>query len=320
EDRSERETSRGTNKTRSGVGPGTHADFGSRQGDLDFGLAASGGFLDARETLSDLQLRFFDARLKGDETALADEPPVRVFVMGENRWRSFEDWPPQDASTQDWHLGAEGTLTPQVPGGGTPGGGTPGGGSVEYDYDPLHPVPTLGGQTLLAPVYGAGPMDQRPIESRPDVLVFTSEPLEKDLTILGPVHATLFAASSAPDTDFVVRLTDVHPDGRSIILTDGIVRASARESYSASQTITPTEPSLIEPGRAYEYSVDMWATAVALVAGHRLRVHVTSSCSPRWDRNPNTGGSGFDSGDATVAQQRVLFGAERPSRVTITTL
>lgn len=294
------------------VGPWTHADFGSRHGDLDFGVASSGGFLDARDSLTDLQLRFFDATLKENEDVLAGKPPsnVRVFVMGENRWRTFEDWPPSEAREVNWHLGAGGRLSR----------GVPEAGRGEYDYDPLSPVPTLGGQTLLGPAYGSGALDQSPIESRPDVLVYTSEPLARGATLLGPVHATLFASSSATDTDFVARLTDVHPDGRSIVLTDGIVRASARESYPAPGVVTSKEPSPIEPGRVYEYPVDLWATGVTLAAGHRLRVHVTSSSFPRWDRNPNTGASGHESGETEVARQTVYFGGENPSRLTVTVL
>lgn len=298
----------GTQPPRLVIGPWTHADFGSLHGDLDFGVASSGGALDLKETLSDLQLGFFDATLGGGAESPAGEPPVRIFFMGENRWRHFDEWPPPGVREVDFHLGGGGTLTREIP---VPG-------EDSYGYDPLSPVPTLGGQTLLAAAFGAGPRDQRRIESRPDVLVFTSEPLTEELTLCGPVHATLFAASTAPDTDFVVRLADVHPDGRSIILTDGVIRASARESYPAPRVITPVEPSLIEPGRVYEYSVDLWQTAATLAPEHRLRVHVASSCFPRWDRNPNTGLSGFDSGETEVARQTIHFGGESPSRLTVT--
>lgn len=296
------------------VGPWTHAGFGSSQGDLDFGLASAGLSLDARESLADLQLRFFDAALKDPPEAPdlrfphPDAPPVRVFVMGENCWRDLESWPPPGASERTWHLHPGGLLSPE----------TPPAGEDSYLYDPVDPVPTLGGQTLLPAAYGIGPLDQRPIETRRDVLVYTSEPLGERLTLLGPVRATLFAATSATDTDFVVRLTDVHPDGRSIVLADGIVRASERASYPAPGVIEPVEPSPVEPERVYRYEIDLWATAVALEAGHRLRVHVTSSSFPRWDRNPNTGPGASASGRTEVARQRIAYGPERPGGVTIT--
>ncbi|WP_119069195.1 CocE/NonD family hydrolase [Rubrobacter indicoceani] len=289
------------------VGPWTHANFGSLHGDLDFGVAASGAAVDLRETLCDLQLRFFDETLKG-EKAVSPEPPVKIFFMSENRWRTFESWPPQDSRRTDWYLGAEGTLTREPPPAGAPG----------YEYDPLHPVPTLGGQTLLAPAYGSGPVDQSPIEARPDVLVFTSGPLAQEITLCGPVSATLFASSSAPDTDFVVRLTDVYPDGRSIVLTDGVVRASARDSYPQPDEVSPAEPSPIKPGCIYRYPVDLWQTAATLAPGHRLRVHVTSSSFPRWDRNPNTGGSGHTSAETRKAHQTVHLGGDHPSRISVT--
>jgi putative CocE/NonD family hydrolase len=292
------------------VGPWTHADFGSTFGELDFGVGSSGRFLNYRDGLTDQQLRWFDATLKGDGSALGGVPPVRVFVMGENRWREYEEWPPPQARTEDWHLRSGGRLTLE------PGG--VGEEPAEYDYDPQDPVPTLGGPTLMAPIHGPGARDQRPIEERPDVLVYTSEPLAEDYTVLGPVHATLFATTSATDTDFVARLVDVHPDGRAVGLADGIVRASARESYPAPGVVSPVPPSPVEPGRVYEFCVDLWATGNTFKVGHRLRVEVTSSSHPRWERNLNTGEGAFYSDRTEVARQTVWHEAGRASRVSLT--
>jgi putative CocE/NonD family hydrolase len=150
------------------------------------------------------------------------------------------------------------------------------------------------------------------------VLTFTSEPLAEDYTALGAVHATLFASSSAPDTDFVARLVDVHPDGLAIGLCDGIIRASARESYPAPGVVTPTQPSPTEPGEVYEYCVDLWATGNTFKVGHRLRVEVTSSSYPRWERNLNTGESAVWSDRTEVARQEIFHDAGRPSRVSLT--
>jgi putative CocE/NonD family hydrolase len=170
----------------------------------------------------------------------------------------------------------------------------------------------------MAPIHRPGARDQREIEARPDVLLYTSEVLREDYTALGPVHATLFAATSAPDTDFVVRLVDVHPDGRAIVVTDGVIRASQREAFPAPGVVRPAAPMPIKPGRVYEYRVDLWATGITFGAGHRIRVQVASSSFPRWDRNPNTGEGGLDSARTEVARQVIFHDPERPSHVTLT--
>jgi putative CocE/NonD family hydrolase len=290
------------------VGPWTHGEFGSTVGDLDFGIGSSGAFLNCRGDLTEAHLGWFDATLKGEESPLEDKPPVEVFVMGENRWRGYEEWPVPGAYEEWWHLHGGGRLAREEPARSEPDA---------YDYDPRDPVPTVGGATLMAPIHRPGARDQREVEDRPDVLVYTSEVLREDYTALGPVHATVFAATSAPDTDFVVRLVDVYPDGRAIGVTDGVIRTSAREAFPAPGVIWPAQPKPVEPGRVYQYNVDLWATGITFMAGHRIRVQVTSSCFPRWDRNPNTGESA-DSARTEVARQRVFHDPERPSHVTLT--
>ena len=150
------------------------------------------------------------------------------------------------------------------------------------------------------------------------MLVYTSPTLETPLTVLGSVYVTLFAASSAPDTDFVARLVDVHPDGRAICVADGILRASARESYPAPGAVRPVAPSLIAPGEIYEYVIDLWATGITFLSGHRMRVEITSSSHPRWERNLNTGESTLESSRTEVASQTIFHDAGRPSRITLT--
>jgi putative CocE/NonD family hydrolase len=293
------------------VGPWSHAGVDSSTvGELDFGVASSGLSLNLEGDLTDYHLRFFDAALKGDGCALSAQARVQVFVMGENRWRGYDGWPVPGSREETWYLREDAGLSRESPRWWSA--------PDVYDYDPLDPVPTIGGATQMAPPHRPGAYDQRPIEARPDVLVYTSEALVRNYTVLGHVHATLFAASSAPDTDFVVRLVDVHPDGRAIGVTDGIVRASARESYPAPGVLEPRETSPIEPGRVYEYAVDLWATGLTFLAGHRIRVEVTSSSFPRWDRNLNTGEDGFHSARTEVARQRIFHDPGRPSRVTLT--
>ena len=292
------------------MGPWAHANFDSTIGDLDFGMTSAGGFIDADGNLTNHHLSWFDATLKGDESALADTPPVQVFVMGENRWRGYEEWPPPGSREEEWYLTSGGSLR-REPGG---AGDEP----ARYDYDPEDPVPTVGGSILLAGIHRPGPRDQRGIEARPDVLVYTGPALERAYTVLGPVYATLFAASSAPDTDFVARLVDVYPDGRAICVADGILRASARESYPAPGVVSPVAPSPIEPGEVYEYVIDLWATGITFLEGHRIRVEVTSSSHPRWERNLNTGEDAFDASRTEVAHQAIFHDAGRPSRITLT--
>jgi uncharacterized protein len=171
-----------------------------------------------------------------------------------------------------------------------------------YTYDPEQPVPTLGGATLNLP---GGAYDQRPIEGQ--CLVYTSPPLAQPLTIIGDVRCVLYAQSSAPDTDWVVRLTDVHPDGFSRLLCDGILRARYRDSAAA--------PSPLTPGTLYTFVVDLWATANTFLPGHRLRVAVTSSSFPRFDRNPNTGASFGTDAHGQVAFNTLVHDAAHPSHI-----
>lgn len=308
---------RGSRPPRLVVGPWTHGRFDAVVGELDFGLASTGLFLGGRGDLTTLHLQWFDAVLKGREEALAQRPAVDLFVMGENRWRGFDTWPVPGAQEEHWYLasdghantrGGDGTLARQQPAGDA---------TDTYLYDPADPVPTRGGATLLPSTLTRGAVDQGPNEDRPDVLCYTSAPFAAPYTAIGPVGVTLFAASSAPDTDFVARLVDVHPDGRAIGIADGTIRASARESYPAPGVISIVPPTPIEPERIYEYSIDLWATAITFLPGHRLRVEITSSSFPRWDRNLNTGQDGIESSAMAVARQRIFHAPAHPSRLTL---
>jgi hypothetical protein len=281
------------------IGPWTHGQFVPQAGELDFGEQAAVNLLD-------LQTRWFDHWLKGRDAGLLDEPPVRLFVMGANRWRDEQEWPLARTRYTPYYLHSDGhanTLT----GDGSLSTERPGDEPADsYTYDPNDPVPSVGGKTLGL---GAqpGPFDQRTVEARPDVLCYTSAPLPADLEVTGPLAVTLFAASSATDTDWTVKLVDVHPDGYAQNLQEGIVRASYRVPGAA--------PSPIRPGEVYEYAIDLWATSNVFLAGHRIRVEVSSSNFPHWDRNTNTGLPGATADRVLTARQTVCHDAGRPSYI-----
>ena len=288
------------------VGPWGHGAPTGTFPELSFGILASQDAID----LTGLQIGFFDHHLRGESSALASQPPVRLFVMGENRWRDEQEWPLARARNTPWFLHSQGnagslggTLSPESPGDEA---------ADVYLYDPRDPAPTVGGPTFLPGLFiGAneGPRDQRPVEARPDVLVFTSAPLEQPVEVTGPLSVTLFAATSAPDTDFVARLIDVYPDGAARLLAEGIVRARFRDGYA--------RPRPIEPDRVYAYQIDLVATSNLFQAGHRIRVDVTSSSFPRFDRNPNTGHPlGVDGpDDLQPALQTIFHDGERASHI-----
>jgi uncharacterized protein len=254
------------------VGPWAHGETGSRIGARDFGPDASQAALD----LTALQLAFFTAVL---EDRLDDVAPVRVFVMGADRWREEERWPPARMQPVRLHLHGFGALGAERPAAGDP--------SDTYIYDPAAPVPTTGGATILDPALGApGPAEQRAVEDRADVLTYTTRPLATDVELMGPVRATLFAATTAASTDWTVKLVDVAPDGVALSVCDGAVRAAAPD-----------------PGVAARHEVRVGSTALRVPAGHRLRIEVSSSNFPRIDAHP------------LGARQRVFHDAAHPSSV-----
>lgn len=281
------------------IGPWTHLDSRQPVGELNFGFGSQASMINLQYDMDRLQLRWFDHWLKGIDTGLLAEPPIKLFVMGANVWRDEQEWPLARAVPTPFYLRAGGELSQQPPAGETPD---------RFTYDPSHPVPTFGGALLMAPEFPSGPRDQRAIEARPDVLTFTSAALHQDTEVTGPVTVELWACSSAVDTDFVARLVDVYPDGRAYNLTDGIIRARYRNG--------PQER-LLEPGRAERFSIDLWATSIVFRAGHRIRLQITSSNFPRWDRNPNTGHPfGTDAeADLRVAEQTILHDADHASHV-----
>ena len=176
-----------------------------------------------------------------------------------------------------------------------------------FTYDPENPVPTVGGQSMF--IDNTGPKDRRSVERRDDVLVYSTLPLTEDLEVTGQIELTLHAASSAPDTDFTATLVDVHPGGKAINICEGIVRTRFRESYE--------EPTLIEPEAIYAYKVVLWETSNIFKAGHQIRVEVSSSNFPRFDRNQNTGHTPGLDAEIQVAHQTIYHNAQHPSHITL---
>src|SRR5205823_2949714 len=243
-------------------------------GEVDFGPAAN---LDE----DDIVLTWYDYLFKNVQNEFAGKA-VKVFVMGINEWRQEDDWPLERAVTTKYFLHSAGKAI-SLRGDGTLSTSTPRSeASDQYVYDPATPAPTIGGPLCCdAEHLAPGPRDQRPVEARNDVLSYSTPPLAQDVEVTGPVTLELYAKSSAVDTDFTGKLVDVAPDGFSQNLTEGILRARYRDSQE--------QPTFLNPGQIYKFAIDVWATSNVFRKGHRIRLEVSSSNFPRFDRNMNTG-------------------------------
>jgi putative CocE/NonD family hydrolase len=299
-------------------------------GEVDFGMDAM------LDSLNDLRLGWFDHWLKGLDTGVLEEPPVRIFVMGGGdgrrdadgrmrhggRWRDEQEWPLARTDFQRWYLHPGGGLHRRAP--------AEGAAASRYTFDPRDPVPTVGGNTqnpMLPALLQGGAFDQRgrtdlwvcrdtlPLASRTDVLAFRSEPLEHDLEVTGPISVRLWVASSAPDTDFTAKLVDEHPpnpdypDGFAMNLADGILRLRYRNGFEAGEALTP--------GEVYAITIEPQATSNLFRAGHRIRIDVSSSNFPHFDVNPNTGGPLGVEREYRIAHQSVFHDAARASHVVL---
>jgi len=282
------------------IGPWTHARptlQSTKIGEVDFGSQAG---LDSQE----LMARWFAYWLQGGDRAIVEGAPVRIFIMGENRWRDEQEWPLKRAQSTEYYLRSGGHANTSA-GDGTLGTEPPTGTTRDqFVYDPSDPVPTgaQGG-------YSRTPSDQRDTEKRGDVLVYSTPGLREDIEVTGPISVKLWVASSARDTDFTAKLVDVFPDGTARALNDGILRARYRESK--------TQAVLLEPGQPVEITIDVGATSNLFKAGHRIRLDVSSSNFPRFDRNPNTGGAFGDDSKLLRAEQTIFHDAMHPSRLVL---
>ncbi|HLZ09027.1 MAG TPA: CocE/NonD family hydrolase, partial [Chloroflexota bacterium] len=291
------------------VGPWVHVAHGSNMsGTADFGIGSSDNNTPLRTDINGEILRFCDRWLKGIDGGFDAEPPVKIFVMGENVWRTENEWPPARTRYTSFYLHSGGDAN-SIQGNGQLSTEMPGSERPDvFLYDPNHPVPTNGGQMCCyGPALPAGVFDQTEIEKRRDVLVYRTPPLEQALEVTVPVIVELWASTSAPDTDFTAKLVDLCPCGCSTNLTDGIIRARYRAGTD--------KPVPITPGETYSYRIDLWSTSNLFLRGHRIGVEVSSSNFPRFDRNTNTGGVLGDEVDLMPAVQTIFHDAEHPSQL-----
>jgi hypothetical protein len=256
-----------------------------------------------------IYLRWHDYWLKGIENGVGSDPPVKIFVMGENVWRDEWEWPLARTEYTKYYIGSGGRAQ-SLRGDGTLSTTPPSrAGQDVFTYDPASPVPTLGGNVCCSSV-PSGPWDQRPAEEREDVLVYTTPPLSSAVEVTGPIVMRLFASTTARDTDWTAKLVDVYPDGYARNVQDGILRARYRDGIGA-------EGTLLEPGKVYEYAIDMWATSNVFLQGHRIRLEIASSNFPRFDRNLNTGEQPSTATRMEKARQTVHHSPDYPSHLVL---
>ena len=262
-----------------------------------------------KQALSDvieMHMHWYDQRLKGIDTGVDDEAPIKLFVMGKNTWRDEYEWPLERTEWTKFYLSSNGNAADD-------------GGSLSTEiktidqtsdsfiYDPKDPVPSVGSQYQTYDF--CGPRDRSHIQLRPDVLTFTTDVLTEDLEITGPISATVWASSDAIDTDFTATLTDLEPGGKAIALCEGIVRARFRDGTE--------NPQMIIPGKIYKFEIDMWNTSNSFNKGHRIRIEISSSNFPRYNRNLNSGNPIASDTDITIANQTVYHGSKYPSHINL---
>ena len=249
--------------------------------------------------------RFLKYWLAGDENGVMTEPPVEYYTLGDvvdekapgNEWRTANDWPPFPTQATSYYLGGDGKLLAAPPAQKT---------SATYTYDPKDPCPSKGGPNLTIP---AGPFDQREVSVRPDVLRFATEPLSAPLEVTGNVHVALFVSSDAPDTDFTAKFVDIYPDGKEILMLDGIRRLKFHNGYENAEPATP--------GSIVKLDIDLWSISLVANTGHRIGVQISSSNYPRFEKNPNTGDDFPKEDHLRVAKNTVYMDQEHPSALVL---
>jgi predicted acyl esterase len=282
------------------MGPFGH---GALSGDIEY---PNGGGIGNAQGGADSEMRWWEYWLKGVDNGIMSEPPVKAYMMAsarkgavspKNKWMQFGDWPPAPA-TVNYYLHSDGSLSTKAPGEKDA--------PKTYSFDPKNPVKTIGGANLT---FERGPMDQRPIGQRQDYLRFQTPVLDKDVVVGGEIFVDLWASTDGPDTDFMVKLVDVYPDGYEAIVLDTALRTRYREGRM------PDEIKMMTPGMPEKLKLDLWDTLITFERGHRIAVHVTSSNNPRFDVNPNTGENPGPNAKPRVAKNTIYMDAGRPSAI-----
>ena len=282
------------------MGPFGH---GALSGDIEY---PNGGGIGNAQGGADSEMRWWEYWLKGVDNGIMNEPPVKAYMMAsarkgavspKNKWMHFGDWPPAPA-TVNYYLHSDGSLSTKAPGEKDA--------PKTYSFDPKNPVKSIGGANLT---FERGPMDQRPIGQRQDYLRFQTPVLDKDVVVAGEIFADLWASTDGPDTDFMVKLVDVYPDGYEAIVLDTALRTRYREGRM------PDQIRMMTPGTPEKLTLDLWDTMITFEKGHRIAVHVTSSNNPRFDVNPNTGENAGPNAKPRVAKNTIYMDAGRPSAI-----
>ena len=292
------------------IAPTLHCAYKRAAQDTVIGERSVG---DARLNYDELTYAWFDHFLKGENNGVLEKMPrVRYYTMGLNKWQSSDTWPPRGAQPMTFFLSSggkantfngDGVLVEAAPAADSPD---------SFEYDPMNPVPSYGGNVCCTGnAITAGSFDQRKTESRPDVLVYSSEPLKEGLEVSGSIEVTLYVSSEAKDTDFTVKLLDVYPDGRAYNLDETIQRMRYRDGYDKPNV-------LMQSGKVYKVTLSPLTTSNYFAAGHRIRIEVSSSNFPRFDRNLNTGGKNYDEAKGVVARNAVHHSRQYPSEVKLT--
>ena len=309
-----RKTAKGDAANQQGavIAPVAHCSYTRASEDTIVGERSMG---DARLDYQEIMYGFFDKFLKGaSNTRIDAQPKVMYYTMGRNKWQSSDTWPPPGAQTRTFFLSSGGKAN-TMSGDGALAATAPGADRPDaFTYDPAKPVTSYGGNVCCTgTAIQAGAFDQRKMEARDDILVYTSEPFNEGLELTGPIVPTLYVSSDAKDTDFTVKVIDVYPDGRAFNLDESIQRMRYREGYTK-------PPVWMEAGKVYKVTLQPLNTSNYFGAGHRLRIEVSSSNFPRFDRNLNTGGSNYDEVKGTVAHNAVHHSRQYPSQISVTTV
>jgi putative CocE/NonD family hydrolase len=292
------------------IAPTLHCSYQRATEDTIVGERSMG---DARLDYDALTYAWFDHFLKGEKNdVLTKNPKVRYFTMGLNKWQSSATWPPEGAQQQTFFLSSAGKANSLFGDGALATASSDVDNPDNFVYDPMNPVPSYGGNVCCTGnAVAGGAFDQRKMEARADILVYTSDPLKEDTEVSGPIDATLYVSSDAKDTDFTVKLIDVYPDGRAYNLDETIQRVRYREGYDQ-------PPEFMEKGQVYKLTLQPMTTSNYFPAGHRIRIEISSSNFPRFDRNLNTGGNNYDESTGIIAHNAVHHSRQYPSQVTIT--